>query len=263
MLNIDLMTEQEIINLLHNQKNLKEIITGTKIAFYQGEEQPLELWHLFSRISPNNQDKDNQLDITKIGKLMSEQINPSIKNTLKNDANQNLEICHKVYAPLVNLINKLSIKQAKELVTVPSITKLFINPNINTGITYTVLSWIDKPSVLKVLNEYVDSKILETKNELFYLKTRKTINRNIIKEYKDSTVIKEHYEIENQSLNDKEKHNEQKHNYYLSTKGIINHILSEIITKLEERKNERQVQKNIDYFNQYFHQEESSTRQRR
>lgn len=263
MLNIDLMSEQEIINLLHNPENLKEIIKGTKIAFYQGEEQPLELWHLFSRISPNNQDKDNQLDINKIGKLMSEQIQPSIKNTLKNDSNQNLEICHKLYAPLVNLINKLSIQQAKELVVVPSIRQLFINPQINPGITYTALSWIDKPSVLKVLNEYVDSKILETKSEQLNLKTLKSIIRNMIKEHKDSTAIKAHFETENQRVQDKGKHNEQKYNYYVSTKGMINHILSEIITKSEERQTERQVQKNIDYFNKLSHQEEPPTRPRR
>lgn len=263
MLNIDLMTEQEIINLLHNPENIKEIIEGTKIAFYQGEEHPLELWHLFARISPNNQDKDNQLDITKIGKLMSEKIQPGIKNTLKNDSKQNLEICHKVYAPLVNLINKLSIKQAKELVAVPSIRQLCINPKINTGITYTVLSWIDKPSVLKILSDYVDLKIEEIKNEKNNLKTIKTILRDMIKEHQDITGVKAYFETNNQSIQDKEKYLENNYNYYVSTKGMINHILSEIITKSEERQNERQVQKNIDYLNKLSHQEEQPQKSRR
>ena len=44
---------------------------------------------------------------------------------------------------------------------------------------------------------------------------------------------------------------------------MINHILSEIITKSEERQTERQVQKNIDYFNKLSHQEELPTRPRR
>lgn len=263
MLNIDLMTEQEIINLLHNPETIKEIITGTKIAFYQGEEQPLELWHLFSRISPKNQDNDPKLDIPKIGRLISDQIQPNIKKTLKNDYHQNLETCHKFYAPLVNLINNLSIQQAKELVSHSSIKQLFINPHINTGITHTALSWIDKPSVLKILSEYVDLKTEEIKNEKNNLKTIKAIIRDMIKEHKDTTAIKAYFETNNQSLQDKEKYLENNYNYYVSTKGMITHILSKIITKSEERKNERQVQKNIDFFNQYSQPEISSPKPRR
>lgn len=254
MLNIDLMSEQEIIELIHDEKKLAEIIQGKLIVFCENEEQTLELSHLFARISPLHQDNDEFINITKISNLMFENIKPYIKDTTNNTYEDNLKVCKEVYSPLIRLINKLSIKRAKELVYTSNIKQLLINPKINTGITYTALSWIDKPSVLKILNNYLDTEIAKSKIEKKNIQSIKLILKDTIKQHKTSLAIKRHFETECQRITDKETNQKKIYAYYQSTKGMINHIMATKITNSEEQKAEKQTQEDIEFNESYSKQ---------
>jgi len=252
MLDIDFMTEQEIIEITHNPEELNEIINGNVIGIHKGEEKRLELSNLIERISPKHQDNDPILSIPLISKLLKKHLEKTIKKIPKNHPDNNNLLFQEVYIPLINLINKLSIKRACELVSNDSIKKIIFNDQIDLSIIYNAIIGIKKPSALKIMLETVNKELtIAKKNKAAFQEIKNALNQALIKteEYSPS---RSYFYQQIQSIIAQEKNNAEKIMYYTSLKNMINNSLSQNIQKIDEIKEERAKQESVEIYEKYL-----------
>lgn len=262
MLNIDFMTEKEIIAIIRNPEQITKIINENVNCIYKGETQPLALWHLVERISPKNQDNDQVLSIPLISNLIKQHADNIIKNHSKKTSADFKKILDTVYIPLSNLINKLSIKRGSELVSTDNIKKLIFNEKIDINILYNMIIAIKKRSVLNEILKTANQQLSQFKtNQRAYQDIKKSINEGQQRAAKYSPSQIYFYQ-QLQSITTKEKNNNKKIEFYTLLSELLKHRISQTQHKREEELEEKSKQQSIEQYEPFLEDFISSTKRR-